>query len=117
MVEVLTSERPRNTLPAANPMNMDSSLHSLIGQIYDAALEPRRWPDFLQSYIEAVKATGAVLIYHDVRGHQGPIATSANVPSEANQQYNDHFAALDRGSMLLNREDCFSRAPSSSAMR
>jgi DNA-binding CsgD family transcriptional regulator/PAS domain-containing protein len=74
---------------------MDSSLHALIGLIYDAALDPRRWSEFLQAYLDAVRATGAVLIYHDVGGHQGAIATSANIPPEANQKYNEHFVAVD----------------------
>lgn len=74
---------------------MNSSPHALIGLIYEAALDPGRWQDFLQCYLESVRATGAVLIYHDVSGHQGAIATSAHVPLEANRQYNEHFCALD----------------------
>ncbi len=92
----LTRGRAGFRLASANPVKtMDSALFSLIGLIYEAALDPRRWPAFLQSYADTVNAPSAVLLYHDVRAHRGGVSASVGINPRALQKYNEHFATID----------------------
>jgi DNA-binding CsgD family transcriptional regulator/PAS domain-containing protein len=68
---------------------------SLVGLIYDAALDPDRWPDVLRSIAASVGAAGAALVHHDMRDHRGGILAAVGADPEAVRKYDEHFAAHD----------------------
>ena len=45
----------------------DLVLQDLIGCIYEAAIEPERWPDFMKTFGHAISAEGVVLWLHDFK--------------------------------------------------
>jgi hypothetical protein len=74
---------------------MDSELYALVGLIYVAALDSKRWPIFLQRYADLVNAPAAALLYHDVSAQRGAVAPSIGVDADALREYNEHYASRD----------------------
>jgi DNA-binding CsgD family transcriptional regulator len=70
-------------------------LSSLVALIYDAALDPKAWPDFLQGFSDAMGGVPANLLYHDLRDHRGSLSAIARMDPEALQKYNAHFSETD----------------------
>lgn len=68
---------------------------SLIALIYDATLEPARWPIFLHAFANAVGGTSTQLLFHDARGNAGAIGASVHLDAEAQRLYDQHFVAMD----------------------
>jgi DNA-binding CsgD family transcriptional regulator/PAS domain-containing protein len=76
---------------------MDSlaDLSSLIGLIYEAAVEPARWPEFLQAFSDAMGEVPVNLLYQDLNNHQGTISAIARMDPEALRKYNADFSGSD----------------------
>ncbi len=72
-----------------------AALSSLIALIYDAALNPERWPDVLRAFADATAATCAALLHHDVRDPRGTVASSHQLDPEAERRYAEHFGSID----------------------
>lgn len=53
----------------AAPITEDTVL-DLVGRIYDAAIDPARWPDFLEAFARAVGAHGTLIYTHNVETAQ-----------------------------------------------
>jgi len=70
-------------------------LSALIGLIYDAALDARRWPTFLDAFADAVGGTATQLLYHDLRQNRGGISMAIRLDPEARRKYDEHFGAID----------------------
>ncbi len=49
-----------------SPAITDSTLLSLAGGIYEAAIEPERWTDFLQEFARSVQGQGTLIFSHNV---------------------------------------------------
>src|ERR1700739_2316979 len=56
----------------------DAVVLTLVGQIYEAAVEPTRWPDFLRAFARVVKGQGTVIYTHNVE-----TAEASTVPESA----------------------------------
>jgi DNA-binding CsgD family transcriptional regulator len=67
----------------------------LIGMIYDAAVDPQRWPAFLNSFSDAIHASGCALLHHDLRDWTGTISVAVRVDPDALSKYGEYFAAID----------------------
>src|SRR4051812_790741 len=76
-------------------MSSAAALSSLIALIYDAALDPRRWSDFLDAFSAALGGAPANLLYHDLKNHEGSIAETAGMDPDALRKYNAHFSTRD----------------------
>jgi DNA-binding CsgD family transcriptional regulator len=76
-------------------MDSTATLHSLIALVYDAALNPARWPAFLEAFARAVSAAGAALLHNDLVSPCGTIMASHEVDPESQRLYNEHFGEID----------------------
>jgi DNA-binding CsgD family transcriptional regulator/PAS domain-containing protein len=73
----------------------DETLLRIIGEIYDAGGDPRKWAGVLTSISDALGGVGASLLVHDLRSSSGGIAASVRVDPEALRLYGEHYVRLD----------------------
>jgi hypothetical protein len=67
----------------------------LVSLIYEAALEPSRWPEFLLALADSIDGWSTQFLYHDVNGRSGTISTNIRLDPEARRKYEEHFGAID----------------------
>lgn len=58
---------------AAGPVRGEAQLSALIGAIYDAALEPARWPGALRQTVDFVGGVSATVYHKDAAARQGNV--------------------------------------------
>ena len=73
-------------------MSEESNVQSLIVSIYDAALEPEAWPEFLRAYrLRAGADSGVALAAHDDRVQAGSILFSDGIDQTSQDAYNAYY--------------------------
>jgi DNA-binding CsgD family transcriptional regulator len=81
-------------------------LSSVIAKLYDAALRPELWNDFLRDVAELTHGDSAAVVIQDYRDQLHNVYQQANIPSEALEQYQEHFGKIDvwsaRGEYIKN---------------
>ena len=76
-------------------MDEAADLSRLVGDIYDAALDPERWPDVLKSSAAFVDGVASALFMKDtVHKHHNVVHTFGYDPEYA-RKYVEHYVALD----------------------
>lgn len=81
----------------------DDILLDLVGRIYDAAIDPKRWPEFLDAFADAVQAQGTLIYTHNVETSQA--STAPDDPSSLNVAVRfdpEHVRALGEHYNLVN---------------
>lgn len=73
----------------------ESLLLDLVGRIYEAACEPDAWPEFLETFAEAVRGESTQVLHYDVEHHQGNLTATARLDPWFKARYDEHFGALD----------------------
>lgn len=85
-------------------MAVDStSIPSLIGNIYDAVLEPRRWPAVLDRVCDATGSVGAMLITMDLRQPGSSRVVFARLDPVLMSRYLKNHAAADPWTAVATR--------------
>ena len=74
-----------------SPRITDSVMLQLVGQIYDAASDPTRWPEFLSGFARAVGGHGTLIYSHNVQTLETSTAsadsTSPNAAANMDPQF------------------------------
>lgn len=75
-------------------MSVDEGrLQALLGQVYDAASDPERWPAFLLSLSDSLGGREAILAYQDLGQHRDSIAMCVRMDPQAQLEHDTHYAA------------------------
>lgn len=59
----------------------DTVVQELVGQIYEAALDPSRWPDFLRAFSRTVQGQGTLIFSHNVETFEVTMEGDATSPT------------------------------------
>jgi DNA-binding CsgD family transcriptional regulator/PAS domain-containing protein len=73
----------------------DQTLSDLIGDVYDAALDQRLWPDVLDRAADFVGGVGATLFSKDAAAQLGDIHYAVGIEQRYKQLYLDKYVTLD----------------------
>lgn len=76
-------------------MPSDDVLHSLIQLIYEAAIEPDKWPAFLRNWAQAVGAQSAAIVVQDLKSRNGSIEVNVGFDPECLRTYRNYYVALN----------------------
>ena len=79
----------------------DTALN-LVGMVYDAALDQRKWPTFLDAFAAAVGGCSAMLRSVDLQTHQAGFVASVGYDPAWQTAYCNHFVKLDYLTPALN---------------
>ena len=72
----------------------DKTLH-LVGMVYDAALDERKWPSFLEAFAHAVGGCSAMLRSTDLQTGKARFVASAGYDPAWQAAYCNHFVKID----------------------
>lgn len=75
--------------------SIDRIVSKLVPLIYEAAVDPALWPEFLRQFNEAIGSAGAALFFQDHDSSQGHIAASHGYDPHYQRQYQEHFASVN----------------------
>jgi DNA-binding CsgD family transcriptional regulator/PAS domain-containing protein len=78
-----------------NPMREDEQLSRLIGNVYDAALDPALWVDVLEQAAQFVGGPAASLYSRDVVNKSANVAYQFGIDPRFEQLYLEKYAKLD----------------------
>ena len=67
----------------------------LVQLIYEAAVEPQRWQDFLQAYAGASRSDMVALLVQDLRGEHSNVDQTFGVDPSAQKAYNEYYASVN----------------------
>ncbi|MBF4990383.1 helix-turn-helix transcriptional regulator [Methylophilus sp. QUAN] len=73
----------------------DMQYLELVGEIYDAALKPEKWPEILQKLGQFMQSSKAVLFTNLHLPSQGGFYFTWGIPQAVTQQYVDHYQPHD----------------------
>ena len=73
----------------------EHALAKLVGSVYEAASDAKRWVPFLEALGAVAHADGAGLVMHDDRAGTHDVATSWEVNEEMMPQYREYYGRLD----------------------
>jgi len=73
----------------------EEQLHNLVGRVYDAALAPAAWPEFLEPLAEALEGSVAILGFARVDAPPLSIRSIVRADPEAIRLYNAHYGERD----------------------
>ena len=77
-------------------MDQEERLSALIGDIYDTALEPVRWPKVLRQTADFVDGYSATIFAKDISKHQGFVAyQSGEIAAIYTKSYFENYIKLD----------------------
>jgi DNA-binding CsgD family transcriptional regulator/PAS domain-containing protein len=76
-------------------MDEDDRILHVIGLIYEAAVEPSRWPVALQGLSSLVGATASTLLFGDARSAEASIMQAANIDPQVMARYNEYYVKHD----------------------
>ena len=76
-------------------MSDTEQLSALIGEIYDAALDPALWPQVLPKSAQFVGGPAASLFYKDAASKSGDVAYDCGIDPHYRQLYFDKYIKLD----------------------
>jgi DNA-binding CsgD family transcriptional regulator/PAS domain-containing protein len=77
--------------------------NELIGEIYDAALDPALWPTAVASMRTYLRTTAAALFVQDFQRMESSSAVVDGWPEEAIAEYGSYFAGLDPNAKAVTR--------------
>ena len=73
----------------------ENTVHGLVGMVYDAALDERKWPSFLEAFAQAVGGNSAILRSADLQAGQAVFVASIGYDPAWQSAYCKHFVKLD----------------------
>ena len=76
-------------------MAVAAELQSLLDALYDAAVDPTHWADFLNHLTRAVSGEAAALVLHDFANVSSSVAEQVGLSSEGTRLYAQHYYKLD----------------------
>jgi len=76
-------------------MAVAAELQSLLDALYDAAVDPTHWADFLNHLTRAVGGESAALVLHDFENVSSSVAEQVGLSSEGTRLYAQHYYKLD----------------------
>jgi hypothetical protein len=82
--------------------HFDEVLFSLIELVYEAALEPVRWLDFLESIRVVTHCCSANIVYHNLSSFEANVEFCCQWSPDTISVYNEYYA--ERNVALLHRE-------------
>jgi DNA-binding CsgD family transcriptional regulator len=81
----------------------DDILLDLVGRVYDAAIDPRRWPEFLNAFARAVQAQGTLIYTHNVETSEASTASGGSASLNVAVNFDpEHVRALGEHYNLVN---------------
>lgn len=84
-------------------MERAAQLDLVIGALYDAALEPERWPAALTGIADLLGAVGSQFYFWDRRQNTTSFAVVGRLPEEGNAAYLRYYGAIDLRRQALER--------------
>ena len=73
----------------------ESTLLGLVGQVYEAAIDPGLWPGVLDDITTAFDASGLGLFVADADPDQIGVFLSTGIPDSAIRDYADYYAGTN----------------------
>ena len=83
-------------------ISVDTKL-DLVGKVYDAALDEKRWPIFLEAFAHSVDGCSAMLRLTDLQSRKAGFVASFGYDPAWKSAYCDHFVKLDYLTPALNQ--------------
>lgn len=98
-------------------MGQEEIALTLVGLIYEAAVDPAKWPLFLEKFADALRGTVTAFVVYDTQLGDGNIAATTRVDPMRQRSYDEHYIKLDmwgisgkhlltQGSVRLGQELC-----------
>lgn len=84
-------------------MDREARLDAVIGALYEAAVEPERWPAALTATADLLGAVGAQFFLWDEQASAAPFAAVGRLPEEGNAAYVRYYGAIDPRRQALER--------------
>ena len=84
-------------------MERAAQLDLVIGALYDAAVEPERWPAALTATADLLGAVGSQFYFWDRHQNTTPFAAVGRLPEEGNAAYLRYYGAIDTRRQALER--------------
>ena len=84
-------------------MPSDGAVLRLVGSLYEAALYPRLWPQFLQSLATSLHANSAVLITLDSESDDVSLLSSNGTRTDLLEAYQEHYWKTDLWNQRLDK--------------
>lgn len=76
-------------------MHSEARMLDLVGQIYDAALNPQLWDNFLGSLSTELKSPGSIFLVQNIQSGHLLLGRSAGLEPEGVQAYEDYYVTVD----------------------
>ena len=86
-------------------MSRQEAAADVVGGIYEAALEPAKWPRVLSQVATHLGATSAAAIVIDIEQDEVGFASVAGMDPRALQDYTDYYVGVDPWNVYLNAHD------------
>ena len=84
-------------------MERAAQLDLVIGALYDAAVEPERWPAALTGIADLLGAVGSQFYFWDRHQNTAPFAVVGRLPEDGNAAYLQYYGAIDVRRQALER--------------
>ncbi|MDD5301091.1 MAG: hypothetical protein PHD65_11445 [Gallionella sp.] len=82
----------------------EDSVLKLVGMVYDAALDQRKWPTFLEAFAHAVGGCSAMLRSTDLQTSQAGFVASVGYEPAWQSAYCNHFVRLDYYNTIMSQD-------------
>jgi DNA-binding CsgD family transcriptional regulator len=86
--------------PGGTPLDL-SAFSELVGLLYEGLAFPERWPDFLAAVARALDCSIAAIVLADPSSPRPRMGFSIGLPTEAMQEYDAYYGALNPVAMLM----------------
>jgi PAS domain-containing protein/DNA-binding CsgD family transcriptional regulator len=84
-------------------MERAAQLDLVIGTLYDAAVEPQRWPAALTAVADLLGAEGSHFFFWKRQQNTTPFAVVGRLPEDGNEAYLHYYQAMDTRRQALER--------------
>jgi DNA-binding CsgD family transcriptional regulator len=88
----------------ARRIGQEERLSDLIGQVYDAALDPTLWAGVGSGIARALNSASTALVVQNSREHPQWLSRTANLADDAARQYEAHYHKLDEWALRAARK-------------
>ncbi|HEU0188799.1 MAG TPA: hypothetical protein VFQ97_02270, partial [Gallionella sp.] len=82
----------------------EDTVLNLVGKVYDAALDERKWPSFLEAFAQAVGGCSSILRSADCEAGKASFVASAGYDPAWQSAYCNHFVKLDYYNHIMNQD-------------
>jgi DNA-binding CsgD family transcriptional regulator/PAS domain-containing protein len=79
----------------ATSTRSDKVAHQLIGLIYESAVDPNLWQEFLKQFADAIGSTTSTLFFQDHDSRKGEVSVAHRYDPFYLRQYEVHFSAVN----------------------